>query len=134
MTTFSIVSIVLFSLSGLLFIAAIVVFFTTDVLTSIKYLSSKDKSDQGSGVAAPSITIDHNSVNITPASNIVSSDAPTIGGIEYAQQTVDTDEIDDVPDLSFETQDWNLPEGVSFVLTKNIIVCHSDKEYMIREG
>ena len=78
MTTFSIVSIVLFSISGLLFIAAIIVFFTMDVLTSIKYLSSKDKSDQSSGVAAPSITIDHKSVNITPASNIVSSDAQNI--------------------------------------------------------
>jgi hypothetical protein len=134
MTIFSIISIVLFSLSGLLFIAAIVVFFTTDVLASIKYLSSKDKSGSGSGIAAPSISIDHKAVNNNSASIIASTGVKSVGGIEYAQQTIDTDEIDNTPDLSFETQDWDLPKGVAFVLTRNIIVCHSDKEYMVHES
>ncbi|MDE6004586.1 MAG: hypothetical protein K2G88_04285 [Oscillospiraceae bacterium] len=134
MTTFSIISIILFSLSGVLFIVAVVVFFTTDVWVSIKYLSSKDKTGGNSEVDAPGITIDRKPAAVIPASNSPVSSPALVGGIEYAQQTIDTDEMGEDSSLSFETQDWDLPEGVSFVLTKNILVCHSDKEYTIHEN
>ena len=134
MSIYSIISIILFSLSGVLFISSIVVFITTDVWTSIRYLSNKGQTSENNSISSPSITIDRHPLKhseMQDSSDIVAS---MVGDIEYAQQTIDTDELDIQPDLSFETQDWNLPEGVSFVLTKNVLVCHSEKEYILREN
>lgn len=134
MTTFSIVSIIMFSLAGILFVTAVVVFITTDVLTSIKYLSNKGQVDSDSKLSSPSIIADRQVVHKSVVINSPVIQSNSVEGIEYAQQTIDTDELDGLPDPSFETQDWDLPDGGSFVLTKNIVVCHSDKEYMIREA
>ena len=136
MSAYSIISIVMYSLAGVLFLTAIVVFFVTDVWASIKYLSSKDKfgSDSipevSSNIARQAINAGGN-INGETVSHSISMEPRNI---EYAQQTIDTDELDNQPLPGFETQDWDLPQGVSFVLTKNIIVVHSDKEYIAREN
>lgn len=136
MSTYSIISIVMYSLAGVLFLTAIVVFFVTDVWASIKYLSSKDKfsSDSipvvSSNIARQAINAGGN-INGESVSRSISMEPRNI---EYAQQTIDTDELDIHPSAGFETQDWNLPQGVSFVLTKNIVVVHSDKEYIAHEN
>lgn len=136
MSTYSIISIVMYSLAGVLFLTAIVVFFVTDVWASIKYLSSKDKFGSDS-IPVVSSNITRQAIN---ASGNINGEAVSRSismeprNIEYAQQTIDTDELDTQPSAGFETQDWDLPQGVSFVLTKNIVVVHSDKEYIAREN
>ena len=134
MSIYSIISIILFSLSGVLFVSSIVVFITTDVWTSIRYLSNKEQASENNSISSPSITIDRRPLQHSEMQDSSAIVPSSVGGIEYAQQTIDTDELDAPPDLSFETQDWNLPEGVSFVLTKNVLVCHSEKEYILREN
>lgn len=135
MSALSIISIVLFSLSGLLFITFVVVFITTDVLASIHYLKSKGTPNDNASIAVATVNIEGSSITRPGMQNNHSKTSAPSGGIEYAQQTVDTDELDGADNIpQFETQDWELPDGVSFVLTKNIVVCHTDKEYMQREG
>lgn len=126
----------MFSLAGILFLAAIVVFFITDVWASIRYLSSKDKFHNDSAPAVSSNIVSQavNAGEGTIKENKFTNDTVRPQNIEYAQQTIDTDELDSQPLNSFETQDWELPQGVSFVLTKNIVVVHSDKEYIARES
>lgn len=133
MSTLSIISIIFFSVSGLLFITFVFVFFMTDVLASIRFLRQKGNTNAGTTALSSDITAykeKQNELHITTnAAELTST------GIEYAQQTVDTDELDSPNTVSgFETLDWELPEGVSFVMTKNIVICHSDKEYMLRES
>ena len=134
MSIYSIISIILFFLSGALFVSSIVVFITTDVWTSIRYLSNKEQAGENNSISSPSITIDRRPLKHSEMQDTSAIVPSRVRGIEYAQQTIDTDELDAPPDLSFETQDWNLPEGVSFVLTKNVLVCHSEKEYILREN
>lgn len=135
MSTLSIISIVLFSLSGLLFVAFIVVFITTDVMTSVRYLKSKGNATENSNVNISSINVERRNITLNDPQSKRFGNPVQVGGIEYAQQTVDTDELDETNNNSqFETLDWDLPDGVSFVLTKNIVVCHTEKEYMQREG
>ena len=134
MSIYSIISIILFFLSGVLFVSSIVVFITTDVWTSIRYLSNKEQAGENNSISSPSITIDRRPLKHSEMQDTSAIVPSRVRGIEYAQQTIDTDELDAPPDLSFETQDWNLPEGVSFVLTKNVLVCHSEKEYILREN
>lgn len=136
MSTYSIISIVMYSLAGVLFLTAIVVFFVTDVWASIKYLSSKDKFSSDtiptvSSSISRQVINAHGSVSEEAVSHNISMESRNI---EYAQQTIDTDELEAQPNPGFETQDWELPQGVSFVLTKNIVVVHSDKEYIAREN
>lgn len=136
MSAYSIISIVMYSLAGVLFLTAIVVFFVTDVWASIKYLSSKDKFG-GDSIPVVSSNIARQAINAGGNINgetVSHSISMEPRNIEYAQQTIDTDELDNQPLPGFETQDWDLPQGVSFVLTKNIIVVHSDKEYIAREN
>ncbi len=132
MSTLSIISIVFFSVSGLLFITFVFVFFMTDVLASIRFLRQKGNTNAETTALNQNIMVYKEKPNeLTVVSNV--ADLPS-AGIEYAQQTVDTDELDGCNTVSgFETLDWELPDGVSFVMTKNIVICHSDKEYMLRE-
>ena len=136
MSAYSIISIVMYSLAGVLFLTAIVVFFVTDVWTSIKYLSNKDKFGSDT-IPTVSSSISRQAIN---TSGNVSEGAVFYNiskesrNIEYAQQTIDTDELEVQSNSGFETQDWELPQGVSFVLTKNIVVVHSDKEYIAHEN
>lgn len=133
MSTLSIISIVFFSVSGLLFITFVFAFFMTDVLASIRFLRQKGNTNTETTTISPNITVyTEKSDRSVSVSN--TADTPSTG-IEYAQQTVDTDELDGCNTVSgFETLDWELPDGVSFVMTKNIVICHSDKEYMLREN
>lgn len=131
MSTFSIVSVVLFVLSGVLFVTAVAVFIMTDTATSIKQLRHKDDSGNTTANLSSYVSSEKRHV-IEP--QISAPYSPSNGnGIEYAQQTIDTDELEPQSHGEFETQDWDLPDGVSFVLTKNIVVFHSDKEYLVHE-
>ncbi len=135
MSILSIISIVMFSLSGLLLIAFAVYFITADVPASIRYLRSKGTPVGNSGISSGTVNIEASKITHSAAQNDNSQSPASSGGIEYAQQTVDTDDLDEADNIrQFETQDWELPDGVSFVLTKNIVVCHTDKEYIRHEG
>lgn len=128
MTIYFILSIVFFSLSGMIFAAAIVVFFATDVISSLKYLINRSGAEDA--LIAPTVRAKNSGkafkVRNTQTARVVDSESR----IEYAQQTVDIDELNEHDSSSFETQDWDLPPEVSFVLTVNILVYHSEKEYL----
>lgn len=134
MFDFSTVSIVLYSISGLLFIVFFIMFFMTDVWSSIKFIKQKGKSNDDSRIITSNITDEKNN-NSVILKNHIYHNSSKYNEIEYAQQTVDVDTLTqkNTNAIMFATQDWELPEGVSFILTKNIIVCHSDKEYIQRE-
>ena len=133
MSAFLIISIVFFSLSGVLFVAAIVVFFSTDVISSIKFLTNKDKSHISETVTpAASIPVQRSSMVNTETKAASVTEAPSVQ-IEYVKQTVDEDDLNEHQNSAFQTMDWYLPEGVSFVLTTNILVYFSDKEYLVSE-
>jgi len=134
MMDFSIISIVLYSISGFLFVVFVIVFFMTDVTYSIKFIRQKNKSTQNSDMTAPTIGMTKNSENtennVTSQNDIKQKDIIP-DNIEQVQNTVDMDtsgsNIENIE--TFETLDCDLSEDISFVLTRNIVIRHNDREY-----
>lgn len=134
MFDFSTISIVLYSLSGLLFIASFIIFFMTDVLNSIRFVRQKNKSTQSSEMITLTINTTKNSKNTE--NDIVSLEdikqqSKISNNIEQVHSTTDfsTSDNDEENIETFATVDCNESENISFILTRNIIICHNDKGY-----
>lgn len=129
-----VIAIVAFVLSAIFFIIMIVVFFSNEIPEAIRTLRNRNpfnqKSVQSTSLKLRSVTTNNPSERI--ATTI--QNAPIEPSIDEVQQTVDEAADHSERTNLFHTIDWDLPDGVSFVLTKNIIICHSDKEYIARES
>ncbi|MDE6036195.1 MAG: hypothetical protein K2G36_09835 [Ruminococcus sp.] len=123
---FTLISIILYSASGLLFVVFAIMFFMTDVPDSIKIIKQKSNSSQNLDSVAPTINMvknSRNNENVTVSENKVSDNI----NIEEVHNTTDADESDnDI--VSFATLD-DISDNLSFVLTRNIVICHNDKGY-----
>lgn len=130
MLDLSIISIILYFISGLLFIVSVIMFFMTDVIQSIQFVRQKNKSNENVGTMTPTITVikHHDSDNVQKAMPLEVNKV----NIAKIQTTVDAGAYDSeaTDSLLFQTMDCNSLGDVSFVVTRNIIVCHTNKEYV----
>ena len=134
MSSLIIIAIIAFVLSAIFFILMIVFFFSNEIPEAIRTLRNRNPIAQKS-IQSPLLKLAPVTIN-NPSENIATSieHPPTASSIDDVQQTVDEVTIHSESNNLFPTVDWDLPDGVSFVLTKNIIICHSDKEYIAREN
>lgn len=128
MIDFSFISIILYSVSAFLFVVFVIIFFMTDVLESIRFIKQKNKSFQTSDMIMPTISITKNSQNTEHnIKNFKDTEQKHIAtdNIEIVCNTTDIDNyIENIE--SFDTLDCDFSGDISFVLTRNIVICHND--------
>jgi len=134
MSGFEIAAIVLFALAGGLFLFSWILFFSKNIAGEIRYLRNMDedtpsgrRKDWGSTPFAKRFD------------KSAQGDAQPAGPespakkIAVASVTLDEAAVDISSGEVFATRDWTLPAGAAFTLTKDVTVCHSEREYLIRE-
>ena len=131
MGVLKIAAIVLFALAGGAFLFSWIYFFSKNVAGEIRFLRKID------GDAEHSEHQDFSGVSFAKAyqKETTPSKRNTSSGkdIVAASPTVDEGEPEEIVPVGSATLDWTLPEGAEFLLTKDITVYHSNKEYLIRE-
>ncbi|MBQ6040255.1 MAG: hypothetical protein IJL32_05725 [Oscillospiraceae bacterium] len=131
MGVLKIAAIVLFALAGGAFLFSWIYFFSKNVAADIRFLRKIDENAESgehrdfSGVSFAKAFEQEK----TPSKRNTSSGKEIVA----ASLTVDEGEPEEIVPAGSETLDWTLPEGAEFLLTKDITVYHSNKEYLIRE-
>lgn len=135
MTILSTIAIISFIIAAIFLVISIILFFSYEILDAIRTLQNGNPLEQKKTVKPMFNSVPIKISTTHDSSQTSQGQVSTASPIDEVQQTVDSYEDNETNNSGiFPTIDWNLPEGVSFVLTKNIMVCHSDKEYMIREN
>lgn len=133
MNGFEIAAIILFALAGGVFLFSWILFFTKNVAGEIRYLRHMDedgasgrRKDWGSAAFVKGFD--------KGASDTDRAAAPAAPKIAVASVTTDEGPANICSSgAAFATRDWTLPAGAAFILTKDITVYHSEKEYLIHE-
>ena len=131
MGVLKIAAIVLFALAGGAFLFSLIYFFSKNVAGDIRFLRKIDgneKSSEHTDFSGVSFAQTYDQEK-TPSKRNPSSGKEIVA----ASPTVDEGEPEETVPASAATLDWTLPEGAEFLLTKDITVYHSNKEYLIRE-
>lgn len=131
MIDFSFISIILYSVSAFLFVVFVIIFFMTDVMDSIRFIKQKNKSSQNSDIIMPTISMmKNNKATESNTKNFKDTEQKYIenDNIETVRNTTDIDDSDNYIE-SFDTLDCDFSGDISFVLTRNIVICHNDKGY-----
>ena len=131
MGVLKIAAIVLFALAGGAFLFSWIYFFSKNVAADIRFLRKIDENAESgehrdfSGVSFAKAYAQEK----TPSKRKTSSGKEIVA----ASPTVDQGEPEESVSAGAATLDWTLPEGAEFLLTKDITVYHSNKEYLIRD-